>query len=101
VKSIGYEVDSAQSGNKALEHYKTYKPDIVLLDWKMPIMDGITCANKILKNDPAARIVIISGYQESAVDGIDEGLKNDIKDFVLKPFDIDKISKVISNALQS
>jgi len=101
VKSIGYEVDSAQSGNKALEHYKTYKPDVVLLDWKMPIMDGITCANKILKNDPAARIVIISGYEESAADGIDEDLKNDIKDFVLKPFDIDMISKVISKALQS
>jgi len=101
VKSIGYEVDSARSGNKALEHYKTYKPDVVLLDWKMPIMDGVTCAKKILENDPVARIVIISGYQESAVDGIDVGLKNDIKDFVLKPFDITEISKVISKALQS
>ena len=101
VKSIGYEVDSARSGYKALEHYKTYKPDIVLLDWKMPVMDGETCAKKILKNDPAARIVIISGYQESAVNEEETGLKNDIKDFVLKPFDIDKISKVISKALQS
>ena len=101
VKSIGYEVDSARSGNKALEHYKTYKPDVVLLDWKMPVMDGETCAKKILKNDPAARIVIISGYQESAVNEEETGLKNDIKDFVLKPFDIDEISKVISKALQS
>ena len=101
VKSIGYEVDSARSGYKALEHYKTYKPDIVLLDWKMPVMDGETCAKKILKNDPAARIVIISGYQESAVNEEETGLKNDIKDFVLKPFDIDEISKVISKALQS
>ena len=101
VKSIGYEVDSARSGNKALEHYKTYKPDVVLLDWKMPVMDGETCAKKILKNDPAARIVIISGYQESAVNKEETGLKNNIKDFVLKPFDIDEISKVISKALQS
>jgi len=101
VKSIGYEVDLARNGNNALEHYKTYKPDVVLLDWKMPIMDGVTCAKKILENDPAARIVIISGYQESAVDGIDTGLKTDIKDFVLKPFDINEISKVISKALQS
>jgi signal transduction histidine kinase/CheY-like chemotaxis protein len=100
VKSIGYEVNSARGCNKILETYKTYKPDLVLLDWKMPIMDGATCAKKILENDPAARIVIISGYQESAVDGIDVGLKNDIKDFVLKPFDINKISEVISKALQ-
>jgi signal transduction histidine kinase len=101
VKSIGYDVDSARNGNKALEHYKTYKPDVVLLDWKMPIMDGATCAKKILENNPAARIVIISGYQESAVNGIDADLKNGIKDFVLKPFDLNKISKVISKALQS
>jgi YesN/AraC family two-component response regulator len=72
-----------------------------LLDWKMPIMDGATCAKKILENDPDARIVIISGYQESAVSGIDTGLKTDIKDFVLKPFDVNTISKVISKALQS
>jgi signal transduction histidine kinase/CheY-like chemotaxis protein len=101
VKSIGYEVDSARNGNNALEHYETYKPDVVLLDWKMPIMDGATCAKKILENDPDARIVIISGYQESAVSGIDTGLKTDIKDFVLKPFDVNTISKVISKALQS
>jgi len=101
VKSIGYEVDSARNGNKALEHYETYKPDVVLLDWKMPIMDGATCAKKILENDPAARIVIISGYQESAVNEEETGLKNNIKDFVLKPFDMDEISKVISKALQS
>jgi signal transduction histidine kinase/ActR/RegA family two-component response regulator len=101
IKSIGYDVNSARGCNKILETYKTYKPDVVLLDWKMPIMDGATCAKKILENDPAARIVIISGYQESAVDGIDVGLKNDIKDFVLKPFDINKISEVISKALQS
>jgi len=101
VKSIGYNVDSARNGAKALEQYTTYKPDVVLLDWKMPVMDGVTCAKKILENDPAARIVIISGDQEIAVHDIGVGLKNDIKDFVLKPFDINEISKVISKALQS
>ena len=101
VASIGYEVYSARNGNKALEHYKTYKPDVVLLDWKMPIMDGVTCAKKILENDPAARIVMISGYKESAANGIDASFRAVIKDFVLKPFDLKKISKIISKALQS
>jgi len=101
VKSIGYEVDSVSNGIRAIEHYNSLKPDLVLLDWKMPDMDGITCARKILENDPAARIVIISGYQQTAVDRIDADLKDVIKDFILKPCDLDRLSKVISKALKS
>ena len=101
VKAIGYEVDSVSSGNQAIEHYKTFEPDLVLLDWKMPHMDGVTCAKKILENDPAARIVIITGYQVTAVDRIDAGLKNVIKAFILKPCDSTKLSKVILKALKS
>ena len=101
VKAIGYEVDLVSNGIQAIEYYETYKPDLVLLDWKMPDMDGATCAKKILENDPAARIVIISGYQETARDRIDADLKNVIKDFVPKPFDLDRLSEVISKALKS
>ena len=100
-KAIGYEVDLVSNGIQAIEYYETYKPDLVLLDWKMPDMDGATCAKKILENDPAARIVIISGYQETARDRIDADLKNVIKDFVPKPFDLDRLSEVISKALKS
>jgi len=101
VKSIGYEVDSVSNGIRAIEHYNSLRPDLVLLDWKMPDMDGATCAKKILENDPVARIVIISGYQETAIDRLDADLKNVIKDFVLKPFDLDRLSEVISKALKS
>jgi len=101
VKAIGYEVDSVSNGIEAIEHYERYKHDLVLLDWKMPKMDGAACAKKILENDPAARIVIISGYQETAIDRIDADLRNVIKDFILKPCDLDRLSEVISKALKS
>ena len=101
VKSIGYEVDSVSNGIRAIEHYNSLKPDLVLLDWKMPDMDGTTCARKILENDPAARIVIISGYQQTAVDRIDADLKDVIKNFILKPCDLKKLGRVISKALKS
>jgi signal transduction histidine kinase/CheY-like chemotaxis protein len=100
VKAIGYEVDSVSNGSQAIESYKTHKPDLVLLDWKMPEMDGAMCAKKILEGDPAARIVIISGYQEAPIE-IDDSLKDVIRDFVPKPFDLSKLSKVILGALKS
>jgi signal transduction histidine kinase/CheY-like chemotaxis protein/pSer/pThr/pTyr-binding forkhead associated (FHA) protein len=101
VKAIGYEVDSVSNGTQAIEYYERYKHDLVLLDWKMPKMDGAACAKRILENDPAARIVIISGYQETAIDRIDADLRNVIKDFILKPCDLDRLSEVISKALKS
>ena len=101
VRAIGYKVDSARSGNQALEGYKTNRPDLVLLDWKMPHMDGAMCAKKILDIDPAARILIITGHQEVAKDKTDVCLKSIIKGFILKPCDLKKLSRVISKALRS
>jgi len=101
IKSIGYEVDSVSSGSQAIEHYKMHKPDVVLLDWKMPHMDGATCAKKIIEIDPAARIVIISGYQETATSKIDAGLKKTIKGLILKPCKVEKLNQAILEALNS
>ncbi|UCF73024.1 MAG: response regulator [Deltaproteobacteria bacterium] len=101
VKAIGYDVDSVRSGSQAIEHYKRQKPDLVLLDWRMPQMDGATCAKKILDNDRAARIVVISGYQDAAVNITDRGLKSGIKGLIIKPFDLKKLGGVISKALRS
>jgi len=99
VKAIGYEVDLVSNGIQAIEHYHSFKPDLILMDWKMPDMDGVTCAKKILEIDPAARIVMISGYEETDIDKIDADLKNVLKGFILKPFDVKELSKVILKVL--
>jgi PAS domain S-box-containing protein len=99
VTAIGYEVITANSGTQAIDRFRKHKPDIVLMDWKMSIMDGATSAKRIIGLDPGARIVLISGYQESAKNEIEAGLKNVIKDFIIKPFDLKKLSEVVAKAL--
>ena len=101
VTAIGYEVITAGSGVQAIDRFRKYKPDIVLMDWKMANMDGATAATKIIGLDPHARIVLISGYQESAKNEIAARLKNVIKDFIIKPFDLKKLSEVVARALSS
>ncbi len=101
VKTIGYEADPVGGGNEAIEHYKAHKPELVLLDWKMPNMDGVTCAKKILEVDPDARIVMITGYQETSENSMNAGLKKMLKDVVLKPCDLRKLDKIISKTLSS
>jgi len=101
LKSIGYHVDSVDSGPQAVEHYKKNHPDLILLDWKMPTMDGVTCAEKIFEYDPKAKIVMISGYQETDTNRIDADLKNLFKGFIVKPCALEELNKIISKALNA
>ena len=55
---------------------------------------------EMIKMDPEAKIVIVSGYEESGPDGIDENVKLLIMGYLTKPFGMSELSKTISKALQ-
>lgn len=64
-KEYGFElVAAAENGLDALEMYDTYKPDVVLTDIKMPIMDGIELLRAIRSRSSETEVVLISGFQE-------------------------------------
>ncbi|MEW5817757.1 MAG: response regulator [Spirochaetota bacterium] len=89
-------VGEADNGAAAVESYKRMKPDIVLLDITMPVMDGITALKKIKKNDPHAKIIMCSalGQQEYIIKAIQLGAK----DFIVKPFSPERIVSAVSRA---
>ena len=58
----GHEVIPASNGKDAVEKYAEYEPDIVLLDFKMPGIDGYETLLHIAKLDPDARVVLTSAY---------------------------------------
>ncbi len=81
----GYEVaGEAENGNKAIELYRTLKPDLVIMDIIMPEMGGIDAVREIVKGDPQAKILMCSsmGQQSLVVEAIQAGAK----DFIIKPF---------------
>jgi PAS domain S-box-containing protein len=96
---LGYKVISVDRSVEALDSYTRCEPDIVLMDRNMPEMDGIACIKGILKTDPMAKIVIVSGYEESGPDGIDEGIKGVIKGYLNKPCGMRELSHTLSRAL--
>ncbi len=71
------------------------------MDRGMPKMDGITCARKIVEKDPEARIIMVSGYEESGPNGIDESVKSLIKGYITKPCSMGELSQAISRALST
>lgn len=53
-------------GDKALSVYERHRPDVVLMDIRMPVIDGLTAMKQIRQFDPAARVVIVTAYNDGA-----------------------------------
>ncbi len=84
--SAGFEVvGEADNGLAAVEDYKRLKPDVVLMDINMPILDGISATKEIIKFDPIARIIMLTSLDELSM--VREILSAGAKDYVLKPYD--------------
>jgi DNA-binding NtrC family response regulator len=85
----GFRVFTANSGADALENLKRHNIHVVILDVKMPGMDGIAILKEIKRSFPLVEVVMLTGHGtvESAV----EGLKSGATDFLSKPMDIDEL----------
>lgn len=85
----GYKVFTAASGVEALENLKKHAIHVVILDVKMPGMDGIAVLKEIKRSFPLVEVIMLTGHGtvESAV----EGLKSGATDYLAKPTDIDDL----------
>ncbi len=85
----GYEALTAASGQEALEKLNTHNVHVVILDVKMPGMDGISTLKEIKRLFPLVEVIMLTGHAtvESAVDG----LKSGAVDYVMKPCDLDEL----------
>lgn len=90
-------VGEASDGAQALGLYKALKPDVVLLDINMPVLDGIETLKRIRKINKDATVIMCSslGDQESIINAISLGAK----DFVVKPFRKERILSAIEKTL--
>lgn len=93
----GFKIDHAFNGQTGLEKFKSVNPDVVLLDIRMPRMDGIEVLQEIKKMDTNAIVIMISGHGniETAV----QTTKLGAYDFISKPFDVERLKLTIQNGL--
>ena len=94
-----YEVYAAADGRESVEKAKQLNPDLVLLDIRMPEIDGIEVAKQIRKFNNQARIIFITAFQSPQL--IKETAKYDISDYIVKPTPTEDILKSIQDALKT
>jgi two-component system chemotaxis response regulator CheY len=94
----GQVIGEAGDGISAISEYARLTPDIVLMDITMPHMEGIEAAEKIVREHPGARIVMVSsvGYQENIVAALQRGARH----FVQKPVKPEVLYEVIKYVLR-
>jgi DNA-binding NtrC family response regulator len=94
----GYRIGAAGNANEALRLLQAQKWDIILLDIKMPGVDGMELQRRIREIDPVATIIFITAH--ASVDTAVQALKNGAFDYVTKPVDPDYLSHLIANAIR-
>jgi len=91
MESLGFSVSEAEDGQKAVDFCKNQKPDLILLDWHMPIMEGIEFL-KILRAMPNGDLPkVVFCTTESEMSHIMDALSAGANEYVMKPFDAEII----------
>jgi len=91
-----FKVSKAASGQEALEVFQEITPDIVLLDLKMPGMDGMEVLERIRKINDSTIVIVITGY--ATVETAIQAMKHGAYDFIPKPFEPDQLRLIVSRA---
>ncbi len=87
----------AENGLEAVKLYRLRKPDVVLMDITMPVMNGISALDRIMKIDPGARVIMCSALGQNKY--IIKSIQLGAKDFVVKPFTPERIISSISKVM--
>lgn len=94
-----YEIYTAMNGKEAIDKTKQIKPDLILLDIRMPKIDGLEVAKRIRKFNLVVKIIFLTGFQSPELSK--EAANYDISDYIVKSASAKDIVKVIAAALKT
>jgi two-component system response regulator (stage 0 sporulation protein F) len=97
-KREGWEVYAAADGKEAIEKVGQFQPSILLIDMKMPNMNGLEASQKILEKHQGLAIIMMTAYGEMEV--VKRALESGVRKCITKPFDIlylrDEVNRIVA-----
>lgn len=94
-----YDVEISITGKDAIDNYKvsTEKPEVIIMDYRMPVMNGIDAMNEILNINGNTKIIFASADTTMREISLSEGAKG----FLSKPFKIEELTNLIDKVIKS
>jgi len=89
LEAIGFSCSEAENGKIALDSCKTKLPDCVLLDWNMPVMDGLQFISALRNLPDGKKPIVIFCTTENDTKHIQDALTAGANEYIMKPFDAD------------
>jgi two-component system response regulator YesN len=86
-------VGTARNGEQALELARSGKPELILCDIRMPVMDGIAFLGALREFDTLAEVIMMTGYQD--FNYVRSVIRYEVKDYILKPIDYEELIETI------
>jgi len=98
-ESMGHEIAAASSAEQALELVEDSQPDVIVLDVRLPGMDGLTAIEHLREHVGQVPIIVITAYGDlqTAV----KAVRNGAFEYIVKPFDLDQMQRTLQRALDS
>jgi DNA-binding NtrC family response regulator len=90
------DVDTVGSGGESLEEIRKKLYDVIILDVKMPGMNGIDTLKEIKSFDPGIEVILLTGH--ASVDSAIDGMRLGAYDYIMKPCEIDALMEEITGA---
>ena len=105
LQSYGFEVYQAENGLKGLEIVREKKPDVIILDWMMPEMDGLEVLSELEKDERTKDIPVIMLTAKEDMLDVGKALYHGADDYILKPFEpedvAERVRSIIENKIKS
>jgi DNA-binding NarL/FixJ family response regulator len=90
-------IAEASNGLEAVEAFERYRPDVTLLDLRMPVMEGVEAVRQIRERDPHAKVIVLTTYDTD--EDISRALRAGAKAYVLKDISADGLIECIHDVL--
>lgn len=99
LKHHGFEVTLAHDGAAALDKARSSSPDLILLDWMMPGMDGLECLTALKATPALSHIPVILMTARAQQADVDAGISAGAAAYLVKPFPLDSLIRTVREAI--
>jgi two-component system response regulator AtoC len=99
LRKHGFVAIAVESGEAALEQMATFRPDLVLMDFNLPGMDGLATMRALASREPGLRFILVTGHD--SVSTAVEAMKSGASDYLVKPISLEELRLVVERVIEA